>query len=51
MAPVGTADTRPLAEALQAEAVTRNLDRVRRGMDVLLNRDLPPVGATPRDVV
>ena len=51
MAPVRTADTRPLAEIRQTEAVTRNLDRVRRGMDVLLNRDLPPVGATPRDVV
>ncbi len=51
MATVRTADARPLAEILQTEAVTRNLDRVRRGMNVLLNRDLPPVGATPRDVV
>ncbi len=51
MAVVRTADSRPFAEVLQAEAVTRNLNRVRRGMDVLLNRDLPPVGVTPRDVV
>jgi polyhydroxyalkanoate synthase len=51
MAPVRTADTRPLAEFLQTVAVRRNLDRVRRGMNVLLSRDPPPVGATPRDVV
>lgn len=51
MAAVGPPETRPLAELLQTVAVPRNLDRVRRGIDVLLSRDPPPIGVTPRDVV
>src|SRR3970040_2110341 len=41
----------PLTEIFQAEVVKRNLDRFRRGMDVIVDRDPPVVGATPRDVV
>ncbi len=46
-----TSETRPLTEILQALVVTRNVDRVRRGMSMLLSRDSPPVGASPRDVI
>lgn len=51
MATVRTPETPPLPQFLQPEIVKRNLDRARRGMDVLLNREPPLVGATPRDVV
>lgn len=51
MATVRTPETSPLAEILEAEVVKRNLDRVRHGMDVLLNREPPPVGTTPKDIV
>jgi polyhydroxyalkanoate synthase len=51
MATVRTPETPPLPQFLQPEIVKRNLDRARRGMDVLLNREPPVVGATPRDVV
>ena len=51
MATAGTPETRPLAEMFQTMAARRNVDRVRQGMNVLLRRDLPPMGATPRDVV
>jgi polyhydroxyalkanoate synthase len=46
-----TPEMRPLTEMLQTVVAKRNLDRVRRGMQVLLSRNPPPVGATPRDVV
>ncbi len=51
MATVRTPETSPLAEILDTEVIRRNMDRVRRGMDVLLNREPPPVGATPRDLL
>ena len=51
MATVRTPPTSPLPEILETEIVKRNLDRVRRSMDVLLNRDAPPVGATPKDAI
>src|SRR3970040_1922215 len=41
----------PLTEIFQAEVVKRNLDRFRRGMDVIVDRDPPVMGATPKDVV
>lgn len=51
MATVRTPETPPLVELLQTEVVKRNFDRARRGMDVLLNREPPVVGATPRDIL
>lgn len=51
MATVRIPETPPLTEIFQAEVVKRNLDRVRRGMDVILDRDPPVVGATAKDVV
>jgi len=51
MATIRTPKAPPLTEILQTEVVKRNLDRVQRGMNVVLNRDPLPVGATPRDVV
>ncbi len=51
MATVRTPETPPLPEFLRPEVVKRNMDRARRGMDVLLSRDPPVVGATPKDIV
>lgn len=51
MATVRIPETPPLTEIFQAEVVKRNLDRVRRGMDVIFDRDPPVVGATAKDVV
>src|SRR3990172_3214427 len=51
MVTVRIPETPPLREIFQAEVVKRNLDRVRRGMDVILDREPPLVGATPKDVV
>jgi polyhydroxyalkanoate synthase len=51
MATVRTPDTLPFPDIFRTEVVKHNLDRVQRGMDILLNRDQPPLGATPRDVL
>jgi polyhydroxyalkanoate synthase len=51
MATVRTPETPSLTEILQTEVVKRNLDRVRRGMDMLLSRAPPAVGATPKDIL
>jgi polyhydroxyalkanoate synthase len=51
MATVRTPETTPLPDFLRTEEVKRNFDRLRRGMDVILNRDPPVVGATPKDIV
>ena len=51
MVTVRIPETPPLIEIFQMEAVKRNLDRVRRGMDVIVDRDPPVVGATAKDVV
>jgi polyhydroxyalkanoate synthase len=48
---VRTSETPPIPEIFRTEVVKRNLDRFRRSVDVLLNRDPPVVGATPKDVV
>src|SRR3990172_376925 len=51
MATVRTPETSPFAEVFETEVVRRNLDRVRRGMDVILDRESPVVGATPKDIL
>ena len=51
MVTVRIPETPPLTEIFQAEVVKRNLDRFRRGMDVIVDRDPPVMGATPKDVV
>ncbi len=51
MTTVRTPETPPIPEIFRTEVVKRNLDRFRRSADVLLNRDPPVVGATPKDVV
>jgi polyhydroxyalkanoate synthase len=51
MTTVRTPETPPIPEIFRTEVVKRNLDRFRRSVDVLLNRDPPVVGATPKDVV
>lgn len=51
MVTVRPTETPPLPDFLRTEVVTRNLNRVRRGLDVLLNREPPVVGATPKDVI
>ena len=51
MATVRTPGKTPLPEFLQTDVVKRNLDRYQRGMDVLLDRDPPVVGATPKEIV
>ncbi|MEE8346209.1 MAG: hypothetical protein V3S20_02555, partial [Dehalococcoidia bacterium] len=51
MATVRTQETSPLAEIFGAEVIRRNLDRTRRGLDIVLNRESPVVGATPKDIV
>ena len=49
-----TTDTAPtrsdIADVVRAE-VERTITRSRRGIDVLLNRDEPEVGATPKDLL
>ena len=39
-----------LLEATQ-QTVDRNRERMRKGLDILLSRDEPPVGVTPKDVI
>lgn len=51
MATVETSRTTAIPPILQPEVVRRNMERYRRGMDVILDRDPPPVGATPKDVI
>ena len=51
MATVRTPETPPFPDLLQPEVVKRSLDRARRGMDVLFNREPPVVGATPKDIL
>jgi polyhydroxyalkanoate synthase len=51
MATVETSRTTAVPPFLQPEIVKRNMERYRRGMDVMLNRDAPVVGATPKDVI
>ena len=51
MTTVRTPETPPIPEIFRTEVVKRNLDRFRRSADVLLNRDPPVVGATPKDVI
>ena len=40
-----------IPEIFRTEVVKRNLDRFRRGLDVILDRDPPVTGATPKDVI
>ncbi len=51
MTTVRTPERSPIPEIFRTEVVKRNLDRFRRSADVILNRDPPVVGATPKDVV
>ena len=50
MATVRNPDVNQMLQAAQAQ-VQRNLRRAQRGLDILLARQEPPVGATPKDVV
>lgn len=51
MATVQTPQGIPFPEIFRSEVVKRNFDRARRGWEVLVDRDPPVVGATPRDVI
>lgn len=51
MATVHLPETPPLRDFLSSEVAKKNIDRVRRGVEVMLDRDPPPVGATPKDVI
>ena len=51
MATVETPRSSPVPDFMESEIVKRNLDRARRGWEVLVDRDAPPVGATPKDVI
>jgi polyhydroxyalkanoate synthase len=48
---IRTPEIRPLTELLQTLVTRPNVDRVRRGVNMLLSRESPPVAATPKDVV
>ena len=50
MATLRTPDVNQFVQAAQTQ-VRRNLTRAQRGLDILLARQEPPVGATPRDVI
>ena len=51
MATVQTPQGIPLPEIFRSEVAKRNFDRLRRGWEVLVDRDPPVVGATPKDVI
>ncbi len=50
MATVRTPDVNELLRSAQSQ-VQRNLQRAQRGLDILLAREEPPVGATPKEVI
>src|SRR3990170_6333264 len=50
MAKMRAPDVNQFVQAAQTQ-VRRNLTRAQRGLDILLAREEPPVGATPRDVI
>ncbi len=50
MAIVRPTDVNRILEAAQSQ-VNRNRDRIQKGLDILLAREEPPVGATPKDVI
>src|SRR3990170_8806335 len=50
MAKMRAPDVNQFVQAAQTQ-VRRNLTRAQRGLDILLAREEPPVGATPKDVI